>query len=211
MESGMVTRWKRIAAGSGNGLIRIWDGDFRTPPAVIADNGADVDALAWSLDGRWLAFSDDHTVRMWDATNGIFAWVTQPDSSIMSFAWSPNGQKLTSGSLDGSIRLSDPTNGQELAVLEGHTDPVRCVTFSPGGQVLASSSWDGSVRIWHAETGIPLAVLPQGVSRTANSGGLAFHPKQPIFASSGDDDTVIRIWRLDYVALFEGERAESAR
>lgn len=48
--------------------------------------------------------------------------------------------------------------GSLLQTLEGHTGPVKSVTFSSDGQKLASASSD-SVRIWDAANGTPLQTL----------------------------------------------------
>lgn len=50
------------------------------------------------------------------------------------------------------------TWGSLLQTLEGHTQPVKLVTFSSDGQKLASASSD-SVRIWNVATGTPLQAL----------------------------------------------------
>ncbi|MGC9084472.1 MAG: WD40 repeat domain-containing protein, partial [Anaerolineae bacterium] len=52
---------------------------------------------------------------------------------VLSVAFSPDGQKLASGSADRTVRLWDLATGEILHVLEGHTDLVQSVTFSPDG------------------------------------------------------------------------------
>ncbi|KAK3324830.1 hypothetical protein B0T19DRAFT_465077, partial [Cercophora scortea] len=46
-----------------------------------------------------------------------------------SVAFSPNSQRLASGSGDETIKIWDPTSGQCLQTLEGHGDSVRSVAF----------------------------------------------------------------------------------
>jgi WD40 repeat protein len=62
-------------------------------------------------------------------------------------AFSPEGKRLASASTDKTVRLWDE-QGQEVAVLRGHTDAVRHVSFSPDGKRLASASTDKTVRLW---------------------------------------------------------------
>ena len=63
-------------------------------------------------------------------------------------AFSPDGEVLATDSMDRTIRLWN-MRGENLAVLEGHTDQLWGVTFSPDGQLLASNSSDKTVRIWN--------------------------------------------------------------
>jgi WD40 repeat protein len=57
------------------------------------------------------------------------------------------------------VRLWDPTTGQCLQTLKGHTNWVSAVAFSKDRKVLASASWDRTVRLWDPTTGQCLQTL----------------------------------------------------
>lgn len=51
---------------------------------------------------------------------------------MLSVAYSPDGQRLACGAMDGTVAVFDTATGNVLGVLEGHYKPVRSLTFMPG-------------------------------------------------------------------------------
>jgi hypothetical protein len=65
---------------------------------------------------------------------------------------------------------------------------------------MVSKSWDDTIRLWRTDIWDCLAILDESTSM----GGTpppAFHPTGPVLATVGEEDLVIRIWRLDYQVL----------
>lgn len=60
------------------------------------------------------------------------------DKFVLSVAQSPDGRRLASGSMDGSVVIFDLETGSLLHTLEGHFKPVRSLCFTPGSCILMS-------------------------------------------------------------------------
>jgi WD40 repeat protein len=91
-------------------------------------------------------------VRLWAAADGQLQRTLEGHTSnVWSLAFSPNGQRLASGSFDKTIVLWDPSTGQNVSTLQGHTNFVRSVAFTPSGARLLSGGDDGTVRVWDVE------------------------------------------------------------
>ena len=69
-------------------------------------------------------------------------------------AFSPDGQRIVSGSYDKTLRLWDAKTGAAIGEpLAGHGDKVISVAFSPDSQRIVSGSRDNTLRLWDAKTG----------------------------------------------------------
>src|SRR5262249_5959872 len=68
--------------------------------------------------------------------------------AITAIAFSPNGQRILSGSKDLTVRLWDAASG---ALVHAFTDhEVTSVAFSPDGQRILSAGIDNTWRLWDA-------------------------------------------------------------
>jgi WD40 repeat protein len=194
-----------FATGGWDGVINIWEttGGFGTVPLdydspVIAP---DVWDIAFSSDSRMLAAAfGDGRVRVWDVdTQSQIAEIQQGEDwdVIYSVAFSPDGQRVASGSRR-TARIWDVATGLELARMENGA-PVRVVAFSPGGTMLATGdlgdqsqqSARGTARIWDAATGEELARF----QHNGQVWDVAFSPNGEWLATASEDWTA-RLWDI---------------
>ena len=73
---------------------------------------------------------------------------------MTSVAFSPDNQKILSGSGDKTLRLWDVSSGKLLKSFLGHTKWVYSVAFSPDGLQIVSGSEDQSAKLWDDESGL---------------------------------------------------------
>ncbi|HEV3339801.1 MAG TPA: serine/threonine-protein kinase [Pirellulales bacterium] len=76
--------------------------------------------------------------------------LTAPEGGIRAVAFHPDGTRLACACSDGTIRLWDLENRQELLSLSGHEGAVMAVAFSSGGNKLYSAGVDKTLRVWDA-------------------------------------------------------------
>jgi WD40 repeat protein len=105
-------------------------------------------------------------------------------------AFSPDGKRIASGSLDSTVKVWDSSTGQELLSLMGHTKGISSVAFSPDGKRIASGSLDSTVKVWDSSTGRELLLL-KGYTNGVSS--VAFSPDGKLVLT-GNGDRTAKVW-----------------
>ena len=200
---------KRLASGSRDKTVILWDIGSRRALATLAGHKDLVESVAFSPDGRRLASgSRDRTVILWDVdSRRALATLAGHKDIVESVAFSPDGRRLASASRDRTVILWDVDSRQPLATLKGHQGQVYGVAFSPDGKLLASASADQTVILWDVDSRQPLATLKRHEETVF---GVAFSPDGKRLASAGGDQSVI-LWDVDSrqpLATLEGHKGK---
>ena len=147
-------------------------------------------AVAFSLNGRWLASSGTNEILIWesDADKPIYT-LTGHTGKIKDLAFRANGN-LASASVDGTVRLWNVSAQQEIRAFDGHVGQVTSVDFNSDGGRIVSGSRDRTLKLWETDTGALLATL-EGHRDVIWS--VAFSPDGSLIASGSEDGT-IRLW-----------------
>lgn len=143
----------------GHGVVKVWDvqeqvcsSSFETT-ATIFGGGVRI-----TSDGRHavLAGSND-TLELWDLKRELCLRTIEA-KHISSLAITPDGRRAIAGCsyvLGGdegpeceTVRVWDLESGQQIAMLEGHTDDICSVSITADGRLCASGDRTGVVRVW---------------------------------------------------------------
>ncbi|MBK6854944.1 MAG: TIR domain-containing protein [Burkholderiales bacterium] len=178
----------RIAAGTYDYNVRLWDLAHPGEPLVFEGHSGSVCALAVLPDGRIASGSFDNNVRLWDPTHSGEPLIFEGHSDwILALAVLLDG-RIASGSDDNTVRLWHPAHPGEPLVFEGHTGSVYALAVLPDGRI-ASGSRDNTVRLWDpAHPGEPLVFE----GHTGSVHALAVLPNGRI--ASGSEDNTVRLW-----------------
>ena len=140
----------QILSGSMDSTIRLWD--MKTQSTVKVQDCTDaVLSFAVSQNLIFVPSSQNGDITIRDVvTLKEIGHLVGGGAAVKSVAFSPQGNKVVSGSLDGAIRVWNATSGSCVAEYRGHSGPVECTRFSPDGTRILSSSADRTIRLWDA-------------------------------------------------------------
>ena len=200
-----------LASAGGDALVKVWD--VATGECVATfeslQRGAYFD-LAFSADGQSLVtVGQSGELNFWKVgtwhchltleTNGRF---------VSGLVFSPTGQTLTIGYVDGGIEIYDLVTGLRMdsQVQDRHMSFIWTIEFHPAGNRLFTCSHDHTIRIWDAKTATCLGVLS---AHRAEVSGLVCSPNGQLLVSTSHDQTV-RVWDAmtgECLQVLQGHRA----
>jgi WD40 repeat protein/transcriptional regulator with XRE-family HTH domain len=206
-----------VASGGWDGTVRLSEARTGRPLVTLQGHTGTVRSVALSADGELVAScGGDGAVRLWKASDGRqLATLEGHTSTALVVALSADGELVASGGEDGTVQLwettfamgdraalsaeqtqsfehAPPSGGRRVAILQGHTGPVRGVALSADSQLLVSGGGDGTIRLWEARSGRPLAILEDHT--VGGVWGVALSGDGELVAGGGEDGTV-RGWR----------------
>jgi WD40 repeat protein len=207
----------------------IWDpasGERRLVLAQDSEQGQWGRSVDFSPDGRLVAGQGLDDIFVWSADDAGFV-ARMPEQQVTALAFSPDGRRLATGSLDGGLKMWEARTGRQLDSLTGNLGQVLDLAFSPDGASLATTSSDGTVRLWDVGTGRQTLTLAGGVAGEVGAeskfcfrtlkvaylgvgGKLAFSPDGTRLAYTAADGTV-RVLALDIDDLIELARSRLTR
>ena len=160
------------------------DGTFL---AAGGDNGTDGQVQLWKM--ATVSADPIRTMLVSSPTVGSAILV----NTVTSVAFSPDGDRLATGTENGQVRLWNTATGQLLRILPGRrAASVNSVTFSPDGKILASGTENGQLQLWDTSTGRLIHALPRTGNAMVNS--VAFSPDGKILAAGRDDE--LQLWNM---------------
>ena len=134
-----------------SGTVEVWEvATNRRAYFYDAPRKDNAVAIAWSPDGKNLAFGSAGEVLVWETAqwsdrNAIGGNLQM----VNAVAWSPDSKRIASaGSLDPRVQVWDVTDGEYFYIYSGQSSGVESLAWSPDGTRIASGGLDHTVQVW---------------------------------------------------------------
>ena len=103
------------------------------------------------------------TAKVWDAKSGKETLtLLGHESAVTAVAFSVDGKRIVTGSLDRTVRVWDAITGKETHTLKGHSKRVTSVAISPDCSRIITVGDDQMLKIWGRAT-TKAEILPNPV------------------------------------------------
>ncbi len=193
---------RRAASAGWDGTVRVWDPASGRELRRFSNPSRRFTTVVFAEGGKSLA-AGDHTgaLRLWRLADGVRLWQKKgngfPITRLLLL-----GDRLVSGSIDGTIRGHAVDGGGELFRFEGQEKPVLSLAASATTGRLASGTAAGTIYLWDLAEGRAERVLraPRGPVW-----GLAFAADGRTLYSVHNDGAM-RVWEVASGALLAGPR-----
>jgi len=214
-----------IITAALDGATWLWDGS-----SVHRDKQdlelPDLELLPAGRPTAWTAFGPDRTVMLApSAANTATVWNIDPsrptrgnaiaklgghNGEVTGAAFSADGSRIVTASLDRTARVWDARTGSPIAELRGHTKAVDHAAINADGSVVVTQSADGTARVWDGRAGPgPIVLRGTGDTFSISSDGTRI-----VTGSTG----AIRVWdtltgtqTAELLGTFQSARAMLSR
>lgn len=124
------------------------------PASPSVSDGADLTALGFSSDGRWLALAGaSGELRIVGTSNGFLLKRLQLGMRPSAISLSQDGRWIAIGGEAGEISLVDVASTKETRRLRAHAGAVGATAFSPDGRYLLSAGQAGDIVLRSVRSG----------------------------------------------------------
>jgi len=182
-----------VVTANDAGSIKAWSADSGEPAQDLAQLDGQLAVAAFSPAGDAIATAGDGSrtvtvTRLGDSPRTV-ALAGHRDA-VAGAAFSADGARIVTASLDSTARIWNANTGALLATLTGHTGAVSYASFDAPGARVVTASDDGSAKIWDAASGALLTSL-EGHERPVKYA--AFDPDGSRVVTASDDGAAI-LW-----------------
>ena len=130
-----------LASVSRDGMVRYWNmegsGEFR----VLEPSHGQINGLAYSADGRWLAAASNRTLRMYDLGSGESRDLVDSGATL-ACTFSADGRRVLGSCMDGKARVWEAESGnlvRTLAKAKSAPGKIGQLAISPNGKLIAAA------------------------------------------------------------------------
>lgn len=192
---------KSVVAACRDGTVRVWDIASRTLSRTLPASSVEMLAVTISPNGRFVAataFENQPVIKVWETHSWqLVSELTGHTGLVMALAFSPDSQRLASGSYDLKVHVWNMATRQIENTLAEPVGRVNSVAWTPDGRKLVIGGERSDVLIWNLDDQQSVRRLG-GHAEGVNALAVFDYGRRAIVAAG---DFQLRIWNLETAQL----------
>ena len=186
---------QRLAVGSTNGTVQLWDLQQRVLLREFTVSTGTVQPRQFLAQRNTLVIhqESDDSLHEWDLATSRETQSWRGDTQWPGRSFSPDGRSFLNLNYNGTTLLRDMTTGRETAPNLAMKNATGA-GFSPDGKLFASASHQPAARLWDFSTLQELATF-RGYLQGVHS--VAFSPDSKRLATGSDGKEAVKLWDLE--------------
>jgi WD40 repeat protein/tRNA A-37 threonylcarbamoyl transferase component Bud32 len=147
---------RRLVSVGYDSMLRFWDVEKGVETAAHTVSGLSLECVALDRTGELVAYGSyaDSVLRLGPCRDGFrenrVTFLAAHQKPLVAVAFTPDGKRLVSASLDSTVRLWNTDTLQEMLTLGGFRNGVRALAVSADGHFLAAGGTGGELLVWDA-------------------------------------------------------------
>jgi WD40 repeat protein len=138
-----------MVSGGNEALTRLWNRTNAEQVRVFPGFAGGTQVASFSPDGTQILTTFGASTRLLNAETGAIEREFPGSSPVFS----PDGQRIATGSQDGTARLWDVATGTQIRAFSSPGSLITALAVSSDGMTLASGASDGVARLWDTSDG----------------------------------------------------------
>ena len=177
---------KRLALGTMDPSVRVYEVSTGKLALAFGPKNKPPYQLAFSHNGRILAWGSKDLIILYDALTGHEIVRTEAKvDMVMSLCFTPDDKGIITGNQDGRVRVWDAATLTARKELDARMWMVRCAVLSHDGRQIAAGTMYNTIRLWALPDGNELFGQYKGHDAPINS--VAYSPSGKVIASAADN------------------------
>ncbi|KAD4585632.1 hypothetical protein E3N88_23233 [Mikania micrantha] len=186
-----------IAASSSNNLY-VWDANSGRVRHTLTGHKDKVCAVDVSRSSARHVVSAgyDRTIKVWDLNKGYCINTIMFPSNCNALSFSPDGQTIFSGHVDGHLRLWDIQTGKLLSEVAAHSLAVTSISLSRNGNTILTSGRDNLHNLFDTRTLEVWGTLRASENRVASNWSRSCISADNNYVAAGSVDGSVHVWSV---------------